>query len=69
MKKMINITVTYNYEIEVDTDNAVVKDYENDYELIQDLAVKRFSNVLPVINSGGVVVKDIDLVDVEEFEN
>lgn len=62
--KKISITVTYVYDVEIDENNNVVKDYDTTTELVNDLANYRFSAVLPVINSGGVKITNIDVEDV-----
>jgi hypothetical protein len=65
--RKLEIEITYKYEIEVDETDDIVKDYENDEELVQHLADYRFGNVLPVIQVGAVQIKDIELVEVVRF--
>ncbi len=62
MKKKLTVVVTYNYEIEIDTDNGIVKEYESESDLIEHLVSYRFSDVLPVIGKG-VKVTDISTND------
>ena len=65
--RKLEIEITYKYEIEVDETDDIVKDYENDEELVQHLADYRFETVLPVIQVGAVKIKDIELVEVVRF--
>ena len=62
MKRRIKITATYGIEMEIDTSNPIVLDYNDEDELILDVAFYQFSAVLPVIESGGVVFKDPELI-------
>ena len=62
MKKKLTVVVTYNYEIEIDTDNGIVKEYESESDLIEHLVSYRFSDELPVIGKG-VKVTDISTND------
>lgn len=59
MKKTIKVQVTYIYELEIDTESEIVKEYVDDEELLQHLASYRFS-ILPVIDNG-VEFKDVEL--------
>ena len=61
MKKIFKIEATYCYTIEVDEDDLIVKDYENEQEMIEDLVSYRF-DILPVLNDG-VKVKDVEVID------
>ena len=63
MKKK-KVKATYEYEIEIDENNEIVKDYENENDLIVDCASYRFSDVLPVIRHRGVKINNIELVEV-----
>jgi len=65
--KKLEIEITYKYEIEVDETDDIVKNYENDEELVQHLADYRFGTVLPVIQVGAVKIKDIELVEIVRF--
>lgn len=65
--RKLEIEITYKYEIEVDETDDIVKEYENDEELVQHLADYRFGTVLPVIQVGAVKIKDIELVEVIRF--
>lgn len=56
-KKNLKIQVTRTYEIEIDTENSIVKDYESEDELIDHIVSYNFS-VLPVINNGVKVIDD-----------
>lgn len=62
MKRQIKITATYEIEMEIDTTDPVVLDYNDEDELILDCASYRFSSVMPVIESGGVVFKNSELI-------
>jgi hypothetical protein len=57
MRKLI-IEVTNLYEISVDDNSPIVKDYADDNELVDDLASYHFST-LPVIGNG------VELIDVQ----
>ena len=61
--KTLKVTVTREYTIEIDENNEIVKEYENENELIEDCIAYKFNAVLPVIADGGVKVKDEDVVD------
>ncbi len=63
-KKRINVIVAYNYDLEIDDSNSIVKEYEDTKELVNNLADYRFSDVLPVINNG-VVIKGIEIHDID----
>ena len=65
--RKLEIEITYKYEIDVDETDGIVKDYENDEELVQHLADYRFGTVLPVIQVGAVKIKDIELVEIVRF--
>lgn len=60
-KKTLEIEVTMKYTIEVDTENSIVKEYETEKELVDDLSSYRFS-VLPVIGNG-VEIKDVEVLN------
>lgn len=60
-KKKFEVSVNYIYTIEVDTEDNVVKEYNNDRELIEDLASYEFK-VLPVLERG-VYVNDVEMAD------
>lgn len=57
--------VTTRYEIEVDQENHVVKDYDSNEELARDVVYYEFSPNLPVISSGGVKLIEETVIDVE----
>jgi hypothetical protein len=59
-KKTLEIEVTIKYTVEVDTENSIVKEYETEKALVDDLASYRFS-VLPVIGNG-VEIKDVEVL-------
>jgi len=60
-KKTVTVDVTIRYQIEIDEQNEIVKEYSNQGELLQDLASYRFSKVLPVMDNG-VKVLDVSTV-------
>ena len=62
--RKIEVTITYKYEIEVNDNNDIVKEYEDDKELINDLASYHFSLLLPVVGVGSVIIKDIELIEI-----
>ena len=61
-KKTMRVNVSYSYEIEIDTENSIVKDYDTEEEMIVDLAQYKFSNVLPVMKEG-VKIIDSELIE------
>lgn len=61
--KTLTVTVTTEYTIEIDESNEIVKEYQNESELIEDCIAYKFNAALPVIADGGVRVKDEDVVD------
>ena len=65
--RKLEIEITYKYEIEVDDNDDIVKEYENDKELVEHLADYRFGTALPVIQVGAVKITDIELVEVVSF--
>jgi hypothetical protein len=62
--KTIEVTVTYKYEIRIEENNPIVKEYESENDLLVDCANYRFSDVLPVIKTGGLVVRNEELIAV-----
>ena len=62
--RTIEVEVTRTYQIEVDDNNEIVKEYNSDEDLTADCAGFKFGNGLPVISGGGVKVKDEMLTDV-----
>ena len=62
--KTIEVTVTYKYEIQIEENNPIVKEYESENDLLVDCASYRFSDVLPVIKTGGLVVRNEELIAV-----
>jgi hypothetical protein len=61
-KKTMRVNVSYSYEIEVDTENSIVKEYETDSALVEDLVTYNFSSVLPVLKEG-VRILDCEVVE------
>lgn len=62
--KKVEVTVTYKIQLEIDENDSIVKEYESENDLLLDCATYRFSDILPVINEGGVKVKDIEIIEV-----
>jgi len=62
--KKVTVNVTYQYEIEIDESNEIVKEYESENELLVDCSSYHFGKILPVMNGGGVKVKDCTLIEV-----
>lgn len=58
-KKTIKLQVTYNYEIEVDTESSNVKDYDLEDDMLNHIVDYRFSDALPVMKDG-IVIKDVE---------
>lgn len=63
--KKIYVSITTNLEIEIDPTNPIVQGYEDDRQIINECAGFQFSNVLPVIESGGVRVTNIDVDEID----
>lgn len=62
--RKIEATITYKYEVEVNDDDEIVKEYEDDNELLVDCATYHFGTGLPVIGGGGVKIIDTELIEV-----
>jgi len=62
--RTVEVTVTYKYELEIDDNNEIVKEYVSEKELLEDCASYIFEIGLPVIGDGGVKVKDVELVEI-----
>lgn len=60
--KAVEVVVTYKYILEIDQNNPIVKEYESENEMIVDCASYRFLNILPVLESRGVTVKDVEVL-------
>ena len=58
--KKVTVDVTYSYELEIDEENEIVKEYDTQEELLQDCATYRFGTGLPVIGEGGVKIKTLN---------
>lgn len=56
----ITLSITFNYELEIDEDNPIVKEYEDQDELLEDLVSYKMSNILPVVGNG-VNIKSFDV--------
>lgn len=69
MKKKQEVFVLIKYEVEIDEDDSVVKDYDSPKELIDDLVSYRFSEMMPVIKSKGVIVRDVEVLKHSERES
>jgi hypothetical protein len=63
MKKKVGIQIITEITIEIDTNDPIVDEYETEAELLQDLISYEFSNVLPVVEKGGVVVLEKEVMD------
>jgi hypothetical protein len=62
--KKLTVDVTISYEIEIDENNPIVKEYNSTAELIDHCAAYRFNEVLPVIGNG-VRVLDQTVTNIE----
>ena len=62
--KKLTVSVMFEYEIEIDETNHIVKEYGDDEELIADCASRNFGSNLPVIGSGAVKLLDSTIVGV-----
>lgn len=61
MKKAVKIKVEYMVTLEIDTENPIVQEYQSEGELLDDLVHYRFSEVLPVLQEKGVIVKELEV--------
>lgn len=61
----LKVTVTYEYEIEVDDNNYIVQEYPSTESLVSDLVGYRF-DILPVLDEG-VRVKNVEILE-HDFE-
>lgn len=59
MRKLI-FKAEFHCKIVVNDSDEIVKEYESDSELIEDILSYKFSNVLPVVKQGGVKLETID---------
>jgi hypothetical protein len=66
MKKLV-IEVKQRVEISIDENSEYVKSYDSESELISDIVSYKFSNVLPVISNGGVVIDDIEVLKHDSY--
>ncbi len=63
--------VTYRYTLKIDDTNYVVQDYTDlngnvdDKAMVNDCADYRFDKVLPVIETGGVIVEEVEVIEVQ----
>lgn len=62
--RTVTVNVTYKYELEINDENSIVKEYEDENTLLVDCASYHFGHNLPVIANAGVKVTDIELVEV-----
>jgi len=62
--RKLTIEVTWQYDVEIDDDNFVVKEYNSDQELFDHCADYQFGNGLPVILNNGVKVLDSQVLQV-----
>lgn len=69
MIKIVKIHVEYEVELAINPDDEIVKEYSDEKELIDDLVSYRFSEVLPVLQRRGVVVKDISMEEWNHVED
>ncbi len=69
--RTITVEVTYRYTLKIDDTNYVVQDYTDlngnvdDKAMVNDCADYRFDKVLPVIETGGVTVEDVEVIEVQ----
>lgn len=64
MKKYISFTAYITLLVLDDSD--IIKDYDDTNDLVDDIVSYKFSPVLPAINSGAVIIDNIDYEDIEE---
>ena len=62
--RKLTVEVTISYEIEIDENNPIVKEYKSTAELVDDCVAYRFTEVLPVIGNG-VRVLDQTVTNIE----
>ena len=66
--RRVKVCVTFEYELEIDDNNEIVKEYSDLEEMVADCAMRNFGSGLPVIADGGVKLIDKDLIQVFETE-
>jgi len=60
--RKLQVEITYKYQLKIDDTDDIVKEYQDDDELIHD-CVYNFGSVLPVIAVGAVKIIDRELED------
>lgn len=66
--RTVKVVVTFEYELEIDDNNDIVKEYGDLEEMVTDCAMRNFGSGLPVIGDGGVKLIDKDIISVMEIE-
>jgi hypothetical protein len=66
--RTVKVCVTFEYELEIDDNNEIVKEYGDLEEMVSDCAMRNFGSGLPVISDGGVKLIDKDIIQVFETE-
>lgn len=66
--KKLTVSVTYHYEIEIDEENPIVKEYADQNELLEDLVSYKMSNILPVVGNG-VIIKSSDVDEWDSWDS
>ena len=67
--RKVTATLEIIIEVMIDDTNEIVKEYENDKELIIDCYQHDWSQVLPVIEDKGIKLIDTNIFDYEQEEN
>ena len=62
------VSVTYHYELEIDNENNIVKEYADESELINHMVDYKMSNVLPVVGNG-VTIKSFDVDEWDSWDS
>ena len=66
--RTVKVLVTFEYTLEIDDNNEIVKEYGDLEEMVTDCAMRNFGTGLPVIGDGGVKLIDKDIIQVFETE-
>ena len=66
--RKIRFEVVQYFEVLVDDENDVVQDYEDDKEMLLDCIMRNFSEILPVVQTKGVQLKDSDIIGLDVLD-
>jgi len=63
--RLIKVKVTREYELQIEEENEIVREYESENSMLLDCVAYDFDSVLPVIGEGGVKVINVELIEIE----